>query len=688
DTQSFVPTTTGGSTGSWILKGLESAGIPGVSGAAGYALASKGLPVGTSMAGTAMAGLSEGALSAGGSLLGPAVFGLFDKGGLWGASYTAEDIAKAKQNEASLPNRDTPYSLSRLGNELDLPDWLYSHVFKSNKAKTDSAVTSGNAWVKGAARNTLSTFNWLGKTATQGLTGTNPLGWLKGAGNNISSFFSLGNASHQNLGKSAGNWLKGAAGNTLSSFNWLGNTASTGSIGGWKNLVGGFTNTEKGAGSWLKGAAGNTGSWLSGLLPGAASATNGIKGKANSISSDIFGKNGLLDFSRFNIKMPDIGSWFSGLKLPSFSGLSSGIMGTFNGIKSGAVGIWNSMSSTIRGIASKITSPIVSTFNGLKSRLSGIWNSIKSTAFSVWNGIKSRAASIWNGIKNAVWTPVNSARVKVVSIWNTLKNNTSSVFNKIRSIAQTIWNQVGSKIWGIVQKIWTIVSPILTNIKNAFNTMKDGLVSAATAIYNGVWGPINNLKSQLASFWSWLTGGSSSGPSGSAGTTEAAGPNLSVLNSQATSRYGVNAAGFAGKIMNAAFNPIQRVTGIHPLAAGPATHKESTLPDEMKEGVAKQGCNCYAGTWDFSSSWINTILDDVYDWNVPSLGVNLSSLKDLTTEGASSESLAAFTALANKIIGGTSYQFYYGDQKSNAQALADGRFNCYDGAQILVALAQ
>ena len=120
------------------------------------------------------------------------------------------------------------------------------------------------------------------------------------------------------------------------------------------------------AGSWLSGAAGNTGSWLSGAagntgsffswlgktghdltfgsnpLGSLFSPVAGADGSGkHSITSDIFGKNGLLDFSRFGIKIPNfkwptinlgsIGQWVQSKipklnwKLPSLGSIGSWI---------------------------------------------------------------------------------------------------------------------------------------------------------------------------------------------------------------------------------------------------------------------------------------------------------------------------------------------------------------------------
>jgi hypothetical protein len=89
-----------------------------------------------------------------------------------------------------------------------------------------------------------------------------------------------------------------------------------------------------------------------------------------------------------------------------------------------------------------------------------------------------------------------------------------------------------------------------------------------------------------------------------------------------------------------------------------------------------------AGPWDFGQDWTDKILDSVYKWNWNIFGTSVP-IGNIT-----SGDMGLFNALATALVSGTAYQFYYGDQKSNAQAIQDRAFNCYDGAQIIIALAQ
>jgi len=261
----------------------------------------------------------------------------------------------------------------------------------------------------------------------------------------------------------------------------------------------------------------------------------------------------------------------------------------------------------------------------------------------------------------------------IMGVINILASFIGSTWSTIQSTTQWIWNNVFMTIWNVMNQIWGAVSPYVGMILSAWNQMKNGMLSAAVAIRDGVWGPIKTLYDHLKGFWDFITGGGSRGSGGGGGgfggTTwpgAAGGPDISVLNySGGLSNDGLF-AGIAPMVFRSTQN---RMYG-----AGPAPENDDTC---YYDG------NCYAGGWDFSDNWIDRILSTVYGWKMNIGGVSLS-LSTLKNGG----SLSAFAALASSIIGRTAYQFYYGDQKSNAQALRDRRFNCFDGAQIIIALAQ
>ncbi|MCE7700252.1 MAG: hypothetical protein K8E24_015950, partial [Methanobacterium paludis] len=405
-----------------------------------------------------------------------------------------------------------------MGN-TNIPTKNYNQAITENAQKSGAHLTSVGGqidWLKGAAGNTGSFFNWLGSTTTKGMEGANPARWLKGAVGNTGSFFNwLGKTSTQRsygglgninsslgwLGKTATQglggtnplgWLKGAAGNTGGFFNWLGNTASTGSIGGWKDFVGGFTGAEKGAGSWLKGAAGNTGDWLKGLLPGASSAAG--SGGKQSIWSDITGKNGLLDFSRFIPK-------FTWPKI-SFSGIGDWIKSKIPQIK------WPNISLSGIGqwIQSKI--PKLSWPN-----LSGIDNWIQSKIPKLnWK------IPTLSDVKNFVWGKITSLNWKIPTlddvkgwVWGKI-NPLSWSLPSVGEILTAIEHHIHDFVWpsGPGGVITGVVHRAESNFSNAMAQRSQAQAQSTTNAKSYV--QTSDFKQRMNTRWGGLIGRGPSGP--------------------------------------------------------------------------------------------------------------------------------------------------------------------------------
>lgn len=273
-----------------------------------------------------------------------------------------------------------------------------------------------------------------------------------------------------------------------------------------------------------------------------------------------------------------------------------------------------------------------------------------------------------------------------------LKATLMAIWSAIWASVSYYWGIIGSTIVSVMSKIYNGALPYINGVKSAFNGMKDGLVGAANTIRDKVWGPINTLWSNLKGFWNWLSGGGSGGGGSKTGGGKPAGnPLLNKTSVNTSSLNGrVNggsallyAGGFADGIANMAFQRTQSITGIHPLnQPAPAGGPDGEI--DWTQVPFQKGCkddSCYAAGFNFSSSWIDKAIGMVKNWKLNIFGtkIGLNTLK--------SGSMAAFTAIANALIGRTRYDFYYGDKYSNAEAIRRGAFNCYDGAQIMISLA-
>lgn len=99
--------------------------------------------------------------------------------------------------------------------------------------------------------------------------------------------------------------------------------------------------------------------------------------------------------------------------------------------------------------------------------------------------------------------------------------------------------------------------------------------------------------------------------------------------------------------------------------------------------------SCFAGGWDVATPNTSAVKSTIRGYNVmvPGMGDVLKVRDFADGKNPLYGNMKMFELLASKLIDGTAYDFYYNGRYSNAEALARGAFNCWDGAEILVALA-
>lgn len=296
-----------------------------------------------------------------------------------------------------------------------------------------------------------------------------------------------------------------------------------------------------------------------------------------------------------------------------------------------------------------------------------------------------------------VLTPVISTIAWAVTTGATIVIGSLNLLTGAINWVKNGFNTAKSTVVNAMNTIWNKVNPVVTNVKNAFNTMKTTLVSSAKAIYDGVW--TNHLKplvDKIGEFWnkitnpgSWFSGaGTSGGKAGSpgmagyyaggAGTTRHAPGTRTSRNNNIFSGLGSAIKGMARNAVDSAGLPLDpRFQGY----AGPLqTNKRIEDPRECQERYGKQ---CYAGGWDFGSDWIGKIKNLISTWSANIFGSSIPILDLANGKG----NLGIFEVLANRLISGTHYDFYYNGRYSDKEALQRKAFNCWDGAEILMHLA-
>lgn len=370
-------------------------------------------------------------------------------------------------------------------------------------------------------------------------------------------------------------------------------------------------------------------------------------------------------------------------------GCSPGIIPALQEMYNWFVIIWTGISTTILPIINTITSGIMNFVNSFLTGMFNLWNWF-STTFTGGLSFVSGKISWFVGVAGGYW--------------NLFTSRTNNAFNKIKEI------------------IRSITAPI-NNLLSTFKSMVSGFISSAQRMSDQVKAKIQPLIDKLKWFVGFLKnplgGGGSVGTSARAGT---AGLTAGIPGAGRTASYtstkGLSAnrnrsntnifAGLGSAIKSTVTNVVKSTQlGLDPrndLPAGTAgagglnRHERKFLGGRSinRESIIKsipglildpRECTdkktCFAG-YDPFGHWVGMIYKIFSNLDANFGGVALNMQDIINGKG----NLAVFEMVARKLIGATRYQFYYGDGKSNAQALADGSFNCYDGAQILVALAQ
>jgi hypothetical protein len=193
-------------------------------------------------------------------------------------------------------------------------------------------------------------------------------------------------------------------------------------------------------------------------------------------------------------------------------------------------------------------------------------------------------------------------------------------------------------------------------VKSSWNDMHDNLIASATEINSQVSAQVSTLSGNVGTFYVNITY-----------------PSNFLGGNQAASRLPVGFPGFAGG----------------PSGSVATSHRDLKILDTMLPPICNNPDGCYYGGWDVSDSFIGYSEDKINNWDVNLSDFNIGSMLVSRFQNSTNPSygnLSDFTHLSEKWIGATHYEYYMNSQKSPAQSLASGGFNCYDGAQLMIAL--
>ena len=240
----------------------------------------------------------------------------------------------------------------------------------------------------------------------------------------------------------------------------------------------------------------------------------------------------------------------------------------------------------------------------------------------------------------------NSTKTGAITAFNQMGDTISSSLKRLVGTDKESWRQIKSNTASQLSSMRTTTANATKNMTNAWNTMASQIVGSAQRIRSGSSGQIASLSLNIKTFYGKLINP----------TSWFAGPRPSRKGSSASFK-----------------------------AAGPGL-----TPERILDGFRflESPCtDCYAGGWNYSAPNTKKINNTVNGYPVIMPDIRGLFVRDfLNTDNPLYGNLKLFEAVAERLIGPTSYDFYYNGRYSNLEALQRGAFNCWDGAEILMAL--
>ena len=266
------------------------------------------------------------------------------------------------------------------------------------------------------------------------------------------------------------------------------------------------------------------------------------------------------------------------------------------------------------------------------------------------------------------WASKLGAAIPIV---NDVKTQVSSKFEGMKTNVQGSFNSILSKTRSTMTNMKSATIGHIGNIKSSWHGMQTSLIASADYIKTQTSTKIDKLKTNLGDFWNkvkhpdQLIGGAAGSINSKGTIRRRSRPHLSVPK-------GNYAGGFN-------FKP-QRSKG---------------SPTDMKDEYLKcllAGQECYAGGWNFN--WTKPISNKFKGWNTH---FNKFSLDKFLNVGKFENSnfpvrgnAEVAKAYIYDVISATKYGSYFNSHFGDdpVAALRAGVFNCWDGANIILAIAR
>ncbi|AXN53412.1 prominin [Methanobacterium virus Drs3] len=382
-----------------------------------------------------------------------------------------------------------------------------------------------------------------------------------------------------------------------------------------------------------------------------------------------------------------------------------------------------SFASTLPGLArqagSNLVNGLINTITSLPGKvydvLRQVYNKVASVGGDLYNAAVNLGSQIWNGFKAGLGIHSPSYLEKAMDAIIDRAYEMPDEMRKVKDeLANLKWTDANPEIGmpGIAMPDAMLdtdkIAEQASVAVNAANQTNIGVVSAYNDMGNKVTNAISQMVSSDQAGWNKITTNNNSQLNSIKKTTadttkqmtdawkrmsESIVSNADKIRSGSSghiTRLSVNIRGFYHKLMNptswfAGPRPSRKGSSASFKAAGPGL-----TPERILDGFRflESPCtDCYAGGWNYSAPNTKKINNTVNGYPVIMPDIKGLFVRDfLNTDNPLYGNLKLFEAVAERLIGPTSYDFYYNGRYSNLEALQRGAFNCWDGAEILMAL--
>ena len=269
---------------------------------------------------------------------------------------------------------------------------------------------------------------------------------------------------------------------------------------------------------------------------------------------------------------------------------------------------------------------------------------------------------------NVIPSTVANVKTQVSTNFTNMKNSVGTSLQGIATNAQGKYAQIVSTTRTSLNNMKSATIKNIGNIKTSWHGMQSALIASAENIKTQTSQKINKLKTNLGEFWNKIKH-----------------PDQLI------------AGGVAGGKPKGSIRRRNR-PHIHQSYAGSPTlfkpQRSTQAPDDniraYLECLFNSDKPCYAG-WNFN--WTDKIKDKFNGWNTHFNKYNLDSHLNVGKFNNSNFPVKGqadiFKDYVFDVIRGTTYDFYFNSKYgSPAEALRAGHFNCWDGTQIILALAR